>query len=136
MFAAKFWPRVQHRQNILQLIAETKCSTRLIRPAATPDSAAQRLVREPAIDDQIEGVVRRLDLNNAQCVVPQALRFFECCLALCKRRVLGDEFGCLALFAALTQHECEPARSTRFDLQQNLKRVRLELSAARSNGQA
>ena len=42
--AAQRRPRVDERQHVLQLIAESKCPARLIRTAARPDSAAQRLV--------------------------------------------------------------------------------------------
>ena len=64
-------PRVEQRQHVLQLIAETECAARLIRTAARPDAAAERLIEQPAVHDQIERVVRRAGPGSAPSVSSQ-----------------------------------------------------------------
>ena len=67
-------PRVEQRQHVLQLIAEAERAARLVRAAARPDAAAQRLVEQPAIDDQVERIVWRLHLHGAERLVPELRR--------------------------------------------------------------
>ena len=71
--AAEVGPHVEQRQHVLQLIAEPEGAAGLIRTAPRPDAARQRLIEQPAIDDQIERVVWRADLDRAEHLVPGAL---------------------------------------------------------------
>ena len=71
---AQIGPRVQQRHHVLQLIAEAERAAGLIGAAAGPDAAAQRLIQQPAVHQQIERVVWRVHLHSPQRVVPELRR--------------------------------------------------------------
>jgi hypothetical protein len=58
------------RQHVLQLIAKAEGAARLVEAGAGPDAARQRLIEQPAIDQQVEGRIRRRDLDRAEQRVP------------------------------------------------------------------
>ena len=64
--------RKDERQDVLKLVAESERAARLKRPAAGPDATAQRLIQQPPVHDQVEGVVRRAHLQGTERVVPEA----------------------------------------------------------------
>src|SRR5262245_20776826 len=92
VLAAEIRPYVQQRQYVLELVAESKCTTRLIKAGSAPYPCTQRLVEEPAIDHQVELRVRR-----AHCACSQE------CVPACLYRFPGaSDRGCL------TVRPCEP----------------------------
>ena len=82
VLATEVRPRVHERKHVLQLIAKTEGPAGLVRAAARPDATAQRLIEQPAIDDEIERIVRRADLDGAEDLIPRALDRRECRLRL------------------------------------------------------
>ena len=79
------------RHDILQLIAESVGAARLIERRARPHPACQRLIQQPAIDENVHGAIRRLDLHGAQGLIPK-VRYalqdrveIECAVALDER---------------------------------------------------
>jgi len=61
---------VNQRHRILQLIAEAECAARLVVSAARPHAARQGLIHEPAVDEHVQGRVRRFHLHCAESVSP------------------------------------------------------------------
>src|SRR4029079_18095653 len=74
MCTAEIRPRIQQRQNVLHLVAESEGASRLVRAAARPDATTERLVRQPPIHQKIERVVRGVDLYRAEGVFPESRR--------------------------------------------------------------
>ena len=68
--ARQFRRRIEKRHRILQLIAEAERAARLIERGAPPEAAAQRLVQQPAIEQQIGREQRRVHLQRAEHRVP------------------------------------------------------------------
>ena len=68
---------VDERHHVLQLVAETERPARLIEAAARPDTAGERLVQQPAVGQQVERRVGRLDVDRAERVVPVLPDRFE-----------------------------------------------------------
>src|SRR5262249_10187784 len=56
--------------DVLELVAKTVGSARLVEPRAPPQAAGKRLVEEPVIQHDVERPVRSLDLYGRQEVVP------------------------------------------------------------------
>ena len=81
--ATQVRPRVDQREHVLQLIAEAEGAAGLIRAAARPDAAGKRLVQQPAIHDQVERIVGRVDLIapsvSSHCARPR--RALDCACA-------------------------------------------------------
>ena len=78
--------RIDKCQRILQLVTKPISAARLIQSGTSPDAAAQRLVEQPAIHQEIDGKHRRLDLNRGQESIPPTPRgreslFNVCCVA-------------------------------------------------------
>ena len=64
---------MDQRHHVLQLVAEAKCAAGLIEGRAAPDAARQALVEQPAIQQQVHGGIRRVDLHRTQQIVPQVI---------------------------------------------------------------
>ncbi|MOA22931.1 hypothetical protein D3C78_1435280 [compost metagenome] len=60
------------RHSILQLIAKTIGPPGLIKRRASPDSASECLIQQPAIEHDIHGSVRGLDLDGPKQCLPLA----------------------------------------------------------------
>ena len=111
-------PRVQQRQDVLQLIAESERAAGLIGAAARPDAAAQRLVQQPAVDDEIERVVGRVHLDRAEALVPHPLGLGERRFDRLEPAVVLHQRAALRVIAALPERErrrgaTRPARARR-----------------------
>src|SRR4030095_6834453 len=78
---------MQQRQHILQLIAEPESSAGLVRTAPAPDPTTECLVQQPPIHQEIERIVRRLDLDRAENVVPESARACNRSVALLEARI-------------------------------------------------
>ena len=72
MIANPLWFGVNQRHHVLQLIAEPEGAPRLIVAATRPDAARQRLIDQPAVDQQIHSGIRRLDLHGAERMAASA----------------------------------------------------------------
>src|SRR4051794_17175387 len=56
--------RVHERHHVLQLVAGAVGAARLIEARPSPEPTGEHLIDEPAIDEHIEGWIRRLDANR------------------------------------------------------------------------
>ncbi len=56
--------------HVLELVAEPEGAARLVVAGARPQPAAHVLIEQPAVHQQVEGVVRRADLDRVEDVVP------------------------------------------------------------------
>ena len=66
--------REQQREHVLQLVAETEGAARLVKGRPPPHSARQALVRQPAVQHQVERTVRRRDDERAEQAIPESER--------------------------------------------------------------
>ena len=53
--ASQVWRGVHEGHHILQLITEPVSATRLIKGRTAPDSAAERLIKQPPVEQEIRG---------------------------------------------------------------------------------
>src|SRR5262245_21270332 len=70
VLARQLGPAVNQGHDVLELVAKAVGAARLIIRRARPEPATQRLVQQPAIDEQIERAVGRRDLDGAEYLVP------------------------------------------------------------------
>ena len=105
MGAAEIRPRIQQRQRVLQLIAESERAAWLVRPTARPDPATERLIQQPAVHQQIERIVGRMHLDRAERVVPEPFRARDRIVDGGEARVACGELSGLRGGGALTEHE-------------------------------
>jgi hypothetical protein len=68
---------VHQRHRVLQLIAEAESAAGLVVAAARPQATGDRLVQQPAVGQQVQGTVRRLDLDRAERAAPVLLHRVE-----------------------------------------------------------
>ena len=91
VLAGEVRPGERERHRVLELVAEPERPARLVVPGPRPHPAAQVLVEEPAVHQQVEGVVRGAHLHRVERVVPGPTHGVE--------RSLGRGRG------AVTRHE-------------------------------
>ena len=72
VLAHQLRPRQRERHRVLELIAEPEGAAGLVVAGARPHPAAQVLVEEPAVHEDVEGVVGRPDLHRAERLLPRA----------------------------------------------------------------
>ena len=77
MFAREDRVCVDERHHVLQLVAETEGAPRLVVSAAGPKTARYSLVQEPAIGQDIYGLVGCFHLHCAKRVIPVLPHLFE-----------------------------------------------------------
>ena len=121
--AAQIRPRVHQREHVLELIAEAEGAAGLVGAAARPDAAAQRLVQQPAIHDEIERIVGRADLHGAERLVPHALGRGERRLRLRQRGIACGQLDRVGPVAPLAEDERHAARFAGLDLEHDLQRA-------------
>ena len=61
---------VQQRHHILKLVAEAKRPARLIQRGASPQTASQRLIHQPAVEHYIHAWVGRFNGDDVQDLIP------------------------------------------------------------------
>ncbi len=61
---------VDQRHRVLQLVAEPVGAAGLVEAAAAPHPARDHLVQQPSVGQQIDGLLRRLDLDGAERALP------------------------------------------------------------------
>src|ERR1019366_3195912 len=62
---------------VLQLIAKAKGAAGLVKSRPRPHAASERLVNEPAVGQEINGGVRRFDIDRAQRPPPVVPNSFQ-----------------------------------------------------------
>src|SRR6516225_2305842 len=62
---------VDDGHRVLELVAKTKCSTRLVKRRPAPHPTGKNLVYQPAVHHQIHGWVRGSDLDRLEDAIPQ-----------------------------------------------------------------
>jgi hypothetical protein len=70
-------PREDERSRVLQLIAKTQRSARLIIGAPPPHATTQVLIRKPAVHHQIDFPIGRFDLDGRERIAPKSRHRFE-----------------------------------------------------------
>ena len=70
VLAYEMRPGMDECHHVLQLIAETEGAPRLVGCAARPKAARQRLVQQPAVGQQVEGLVGRFHIYRAKSALP------------------------------------------------------------------
>jgi len=70
-------PREGKGHRVLELVPEAEGASRLIEAGPRPEPAAQVLVQEPAVHQEIEGVVRGAHLDRLQRLGPELSYRFE-----------------------------------------------------------
>src|SRR4029079_17218531 len=82
---------VHERQRILQLIPKSKSPAGLIQRRASPESATERLIGEPLIEQEIHRKLRRMHLNDAELSLPPMTRCGKRPIHLFGRLVTADD---------------------------------------------
>src|SRR4030095_4173647 len=95
---------------VLQLIAEAEGAPGLVVAGPRPQTAADRLVEQPAIHDQVERVVRRADLDDVEVFVPRAPDRRQACIGRLHATVPLDEIARALKIDAVTQQKHDAAR--------------------------
>ncbi len=113
---------VNQCHHILQLIAKPEGAARLIEGSATPDAATQRLVKEPAIEQEVGRKLGRFDFNRSEQTIPPLAGSLECSLGLC--RITESFYERLRLFfiLRLAKDEGKFSRLAGIDLDGDLQR--------------
>ena len=62
---------MQEGHDVLQLIAESERTARLVEGGATEDARRQALVEEPPVEHQVHGRIRRLDADAPEQPIPE-----------------------------------------------------------------
>ena len=70
MGACQIRTRHAERHNVLQLVAKTVSPAGLIKSRSRPKPTGQGLVRQPAIDQNVEGTIRRFHLDRLRDPIP------------------------------------------------------------------
>ena len=77
MRADKIGPCHCERQHVLELVTESVRTSALVERGAAPDATRERLIQQPAVEQQVHRRVRRCHLHCAQYPVPQFLDFAQ-----------------------------------------------------------
>ena len=64
---------MDQRHHVLQLVAEAERAAGLIEGRTAPDPAREALVQQPAIQQQIHGRLRCVNLDRTEQIVPQVI---------------------------------------------------------------
>ena len=71
VLAREVGPDERERHHVLELVAEAEGAARLVVAGSRPQPAAQVLVEEPAVHQEVEGIVRRAHLHRIERLVPR-----------------------------------------------------------------
>ncbi len=91
---------VDEGHGILQLVAEAKSAARLVVAASSPETTGERLIQEPAVGKEIDGLIRCFHPDCAERPVPVAPHSIEC--LSCRNGVAEatGETGCVVGYSA------------------------------------
>src|SRR4029079_8405405 len=113
---------MHERHHILQLITETVGSAGLVKAAAGPQSASDRLVHEPAVGENIEARIGRVDLRCAQHMPPLTCYRVERFMGSYRSsRTLHESARCLAVTRGAQPEDDLPLLTDR-QIESNLER--------------
>ena len=76
--ASQLWRSVHEGHHVLQLITEPVSAARLIKGRAAPDSAAEGLIKQPAVEQKVRGKLGCFHFDRVQEAVPPLAGFLEC----------------------------------------------------------
>src|SRR5260370_34184311 len=65
MVASQLWRGVHESHHILQLVSEPVSAARLIKGRAAPNSAAESLIKQPAVEQKVRGKLGRFHFDRA-----------------------------------------------------------------------
>src|ERR1051325_1898530 len=77
MAPREFRGGIQERHRVLQLIAKSEGAARLVERGATPEPATQRLVKQPAIQQQVRRSQGSANLEDSEHRVPVSTRCLQ-----------------------------------------------------------
>ena len=77
VLARQVRPRERQRHHVLQLVAEAECAARLVVARPGPEAAAQVLIHQPSVHQQIKGIVGRPDPDHIERAIPGRLDLLE-----------------------------------------------------------
>ena len=101
-------PGEHERHHVLQLIAEAEGAAGLVIAGTGPDPATQVLEEQPAIHQDVEGVVGRVHLHRAQHVVPAPGHPLQRGLRRGDRAVPGRQLTDVLRVPPLAEQEDDP----------------------------
>ncbi len=110
VLAGEVRPDERERHHVLELIAEAERPAGLVVAGPRPQAAAQVLVEEPAVHQQVEGVVRGAHLHRVERTVPRPTHGAECHLGRRRGAVARDELASRGGVLCLAQQEHEDSR--------------------------
>ena len=110
VLAGEVRPGERERHRVLELVAEAERPAGLVVAGPRPQPAAQVLVEEPAVHQQVEGVVRGAHLHRVERPVPRPTHGVERSLGRRRGAVARDELAGRGGVAGLAQQEHERAR--------------------------
>ena len=113
VLAQELRPRHRERHRVLELVAEAERAAGLVIAGARPHPAAQVLVEEPAVHEDVERVVGRADLHGAQRVLPRAPHGLERGVRGLDAAVAADQLADVRHVLPLADEEHEPSRLAR-----------------------
>src|ERR1700744_6529913 len=68
---------MKNREHVLKLIPESKGPAGLVKTASAKDPAGQGLIKQPAVGEDVQCVIRRAELYGAQDRCPVLLYAFK-----------------------------------------------------------
>src|SRR5512145_1824994 len=93
MLPRELWPHQSECHDVLELVSKSVGATRLEVARTRPDTAAEILIEEPAVHEQIEGIVGSLDTDSVEGLVPGLADRLERGLRRVRRPVTHDQLA-------------------------------------------
>ena len=122
MAARDVGPRRDEREHVLELVAEAERAAGLVEARARPHARAERLVQQPPVHEDVEGVVGRVHLHRFQDLVPPRLHRRPRGVGGLDAGVSPDEAPRVLAVTALPEQEHGAAVLARFQRQAHLQR--------------
>ena len=122
VLASQVWRGVHESHDILQLVSEPVSAARLIKGRAAPDSAAESLIKQPAVDQKVRGKLGCFHFDRAQEPVPPLAGFLECSLDVGGIAKTGNEFTRFFFVVRLPEEKSHFGGVPRFNLDHALAR--------------
>ena len=117
---------------VLQLIAEAEGTSGLIEPRASPHTAGQRLVDEPAVGQEVDGRVGSVDVDQRRaCDSSSAIRLPMCAMCAVDAAKSLDELPRFGIAAGSSDGEDDGPFLTIFNREVRLNRGARIVSRAR-----
>src|SRR5690606_25444577 len=103
VLARQIRARIHVPHRILQLVPETIGPARLVESGTSPETAGQRLVQQPAIQQDVHGWIWRVYLGLLQDVVPEPVQLLSCPLYMLNVLEVVDQSFCLFMVCTLPE---------------------------------